>query len=200
MPRRIDLDERREQLAEAVWATIREHGIGAVSVRTVAAEAGVAVGSLRHVFPTRSELLQFSAELMVTRATQRIAAAHLTGSRADVALALITHVLPLEPESRAELEVNIALIAEAPALPDLRPIRDKAYQALLTLHTHVVAMLAPALEADRAADEAKRLCALVDGIALQMLLDRPENDAEWALRIVREEIARIASLDLSAHP
>jgi AcrR family transcriptional regulator len=200
MPRRIDLDERREQLAEAVWATIREHGIGAVSVRTVAAEAGVAVGSLRHVFPTRSELLQFSAELMVARATQRINATHFTGSRTDVALALISHVLPLEPESRAELEVNIALIAEAPALPELRPIRDKAYQALLALHTHVVAMLAPALEADRAAAEAKRLCALVDGIALQMLLDRPENDAEWALRIVREEIARIESLDLSAHP
>lgn len=61
MPRRIDLDERREHLAQAVWTIIRERGIGAVSVRVVAAEAGVAVGSLRHVFPTRTELLQFSA-------------------------------------------------------------------------------------------------------------------------------------------
>lgn len=51
VPRTIDRDARKEQLAEAVWRVVRERGIGAVSVRTVAEEAGVVVGSLRHVFP-----------------------------------------------------------------------------------------------------------------------------------------------------
>ncbi|GAA4193382.1 hypothetical protein GCM10022219_15110 [Microbacterium oryzae] len=194
MPRRIDLDQRREQLAEAVWSTIRSEGIGAVSVRTVAAAAGVAVGSLRHVFPTRSDLLQFSAELMVTRATERIASTHFTGDRPEVALALLRHVLPLEPEARAELEVNIALIAEAPALPELRPIRDRAYRQVLALCEYVVTMLAPDLAAERASLEAKRLCALVDGVAAHLLADRPENDAAWALQVMREEIKRIEAL------
>ena len=70
MPRKIDRDRRKAQLAEAVWRIVVERGIGAVSVRAVAEEAGVAVGSLRHVFPTRAELLEFSAELMVQQSAR----------------------------------------------------------------------------------------------------------------------------------
>ncbi|ERK69927.1 transcriptional regulator, TetR family, partial [Leifsonia aquatica ATCC 14665] len=129
MPRTIDRDARKAQLAEAVWRVIVERGIGAVSVRTVAAEAGVAVGSLRHIFPTRTELLEFSAELMVDRATARILALPV-GDPREHALDVLRQLLPLTPDSRAELEVNIALIAEAPALPGLARIRDEADRAL----------------------------------------------------------------------
>lgn len=192
MPRRIDLDKRREQLAQAVWTTIRERGIGAVSVRTVAAEAGVAVGSLRHVFPTRAELLQFSAELMVRRATERIRATHLCGDAPSDALTLLAHVLPLEPDSRAELEVNIALIAEAPALPELVGIRDHTYQQLGLLCESVVTMLRPGLDALTVSTEARRLYALIDGLALHLLMEPPDRGTDWALDILRHEIERIA--------
>ncbi|NKS98836.1 TetR family transcriptional regulator [Rhodococcus hoagii] len=53
-------EERKARLAEAVWRIIAERGISAVSVRTVAAEAGMAVGSLRNLFSTQAELLEFS--------------------------------------------------------------------------------------------------------------------------------------------
>ncbi|WP_201791090.1 TetR/AcrR family transcriptional regulator [Nesterenkonia sp. PF2B19] len=100
----MDRDARKNQLAEAVWQVILDQGISAVSVRTVAERAGVAVGSLRHVFPSRAELVQFSAELMVQRATDRLhatyaeAASHAPEARA---LALIREVLPLTPDTRA---------------------------------------------------------------------------------------------------
>lgn len=195
MPRRIDLDMRKEQLAEAVWTTIRERGIGAVSVRTVAAVAGVAVGSLRHVFPTRSELLHFSAELMVRRATERIRATPRSGDPATDAMALLVHVLPLEPESRAELEVNIALIGEAPALPELVPIRDHAYQQLGMLCEHVVSLLAPTLDSARTTSEAKRLYAIVDGLALHVFMEPAGSDTVWALDLLRDELTRITALN-----
>ncbi len=194
MPRRIDLDERRQQLAEAVWATIRHRGIGAVSVRTVAAEAGVAVGSLRHVFPTRGELLQFSAELMVRRATERIADTPRTGDATTDALALLSHVLPLEPDSRAELEVNIALFAEAPALPELTTVRDHAHAQLRMLCAHVVSLVGPDLDPRRADAEARRLHALVDGLALHLLVEDPGSGRARALGTLREELDRITTV------
>lgn len=208
MPRRIDIDLRKAQLAEAVWGIIRERGIGAVSVRSVADAAGVAVGSLRHVFPTRTELLSFSAELMVHRATERILAAPRTGDPAEDAVLLLSHLLPLEAESRAELEVNIALIAEAPATPELIPIRDQAALAIYGLCNRLVATLAPEADETRRAWEARRLHALVDGLALHILAgpgvtegEVPDRDPNvdpgrecrtWGVQVLREEIARIA--------
>ena len=210
MPRRIDIDLRKAQLAEAVWGIIRERGIGAVSVRSVADAAGVAVGSLRHVFPTRTELLSFSAELMVHRATERILAAPRTGDPTKDAVLLLSHLLPLEADSRAELEVNIALIAEAPATPELIPIRDQAAHAIYGLCTRLVASLAPGADEAQRAWEARRLHALVDGLALHILAEPgvaeggvSGRDSEvgpghergtWGVQVLREEIARIAGI------
>lgn len=198
MPRRIDLDRRREELAAAVWSVVRERGIGALSVRTVAAQAGVAVGSLRHVFPTRSELVVFSAELMIRRARERIDAVVRTGDLEHDYLALLAELLPLYPDPRAELEVNLALIAEAPAVPELIPVRDRATRELADFCTAI----ASSLEADArgvAQDEVdavaagRRLHALVDGLALHLLADPDGGDADWALDILRGEIAALHS-------
>ncbi|WP_261166503.1 TetR/AcrR family transcriptional regulator [Microbacterium sp. Marseille-Q6965] len=194
MPRRIDLDQRREQLAEAVWSTIRRSGVGAVSVRTVAAEAGVAVGSLRHVFPTRAELLRFSAELMVRRATERVRATAPSGDASVDALALLRHLLPTQPDSRTELEVQLALIAEAPAVPALTAIRDQSVHQVRVLARHVVDSLAPELAPPRAEAEALRLAALTDGLALQLLAQPADAPVEWALDVLRDEIARLSAL------
>lgn len=197
MPRTIDRDARKAQLAEAVWRVVRERGIGAVSVRTVAAEAGVVVGSLRHVFPTRAELLAFSAELMVSRATDRITTVVQTGDAVRDAVAVLRHLLPLEPDSRAELEVNLALIAEAPALPALRGIRDEAHRQLAEL---CVLLLEAVTGRDR--DEellvgARRLHALADGLAVHVLLR--EDDGDWAVEILTRELEALGRASTPPH-
>lgn len=59
---------------------------------------------------------------MVQRAMERIRGIPPTEDVQQYALEVVKHLLPLEPDSRAELEVNIALIAESPALPELARI------------------------------------------------------------------------------
>lgn len=191
MSRSIDLAARKAQLAEAVWQVILDRGISAVSVRTVAEQAGLVVGSLRHVFPTRAELLSFSAELMVQRATERVLATPWSDDPQQYALDVIKRLLPLEPDSRAELEVNLALVAECPAQPSLGDIRDHAHAQLLEACARLVELLTGRPRDPELIVTARRLHAIIDGLALH-LLHGEHDDAEWALAIVRAELARIA--------
>ncbi|MFZ2502298.1 MAG: TetR/AcrR family transcriptional regulator [Nocardioides sp.] len=188
----MDRAARKAHMAEAVWQVIRDRGIGAVSVRSVADQAGVAVGSLRHLFPTRAELLEFSAELMVERATERVRGVPPTEDVQQYALEVVKHLLPLEPNSRAELEVNIALIAESPALPELVTVRDRAYQELAEGCTRLVEMLVGRPRDPRIVARGRRLHAIVDGLAIHLLMQPPSEDSGWAITIVRDELARIA--------
>lgn len=185
-------EERRARVAEAAWCVIAERGIAAVSVRTVAAEAGMAVGSLRHLFPTQKELLEFSAELMIERASARVSAVDPRPDAVDYALAVITELMPLAPQTRREFEINIALIAETPANPGLAGIRDDAHEQLLDLFARIVAMLRNQDAAAEAGEsDARRLLALVDGLGLHLLHRSAGDDTSWAVDLVREELVRI---------
>lgn len=189
----MDRDARKAHLAHAVWQVAVDRGIGAVSVRAVAEQAGVAVGSLRHVFPTRAELLEFSAELMVQRATSRIAALPRYEDPVRYALEVVKQLLPLEPDSRVELEVNIALIAESPALPQLTSITELAYHQLGEACVRLVEMLTGSARDPRIEQLARRLHAIIDGLAIHLLTQPPAQDTEWAVDMVRDELALIAA-------
>lgn len=191
MARTIDRDARKVQLAQAVWQVILDRGISAVSVRTVAEQAGVVVGSLRHVFPTRAELLQFSAELMVQRATDRVLTVREGSDPAEYVLEVLKNFLPLTADSRAELEVNIALIAESPALPQLVSIRNRAYEELGNACLRLTVKLACRPSDPELVERARHLHAVLDGLAIHLLMEPPANDSTWATVILEKELARI---------
>ncbi|WP_298750267.1 TetR/AcrR family transcriptional regulator [uncultured Serinicoccus sp.] len=50
-------EDRREQIVSAARAIVAEEGLEAVSVRVVARRAGIGASTLRHYFPTQSDLL-----------------------------------------------------------------------------------------------------------------------------------------------
>ncbi|WP_405097889.1 TetR/AcrR family transcriptional regulator [Micromonospora sp. NBC_01412] len=188
----VPRDERKARLAEAVWRIILDKGISAVSVRTVATEAEMAVGSLRHLFPTQTALLEFSADLMVERATARVTATEPSADAVEYALSAIQHLVPLTPETRREFEINIALIAESPAHPGLARIRNHAHAQLLDLFTRITTMLrAETKPSEDARRDSWRLLALVDGLGLHLVQQRLNVDTEWAIAIIRDELVRI---------
>ncbi len=192
MTPRLDLNARKAQLAEAVWQVILDHGITAVSVRSVADQAGVVVGSLRHVFPTRAELMQFSAELMLQRATERVLAVQRTDDPEIYALRVVEQLLPLTADSRAELEVNLALAAESTAVPGLVTFKDEAHEQLGEVALRMAELLADSTrESQDVRVCAQRLHALIDGLAFHLLHRSINEDPAWAVNILRDEISTI---------
>lgn len=121
MPKHVDHDQRRDELAAAVWRLVVREGVEAASLRRVAAEAGWSVGSVRHYFAAQHELLAFAMELVVTRATERIRRTPAGADTHATAAALLGQLLPLDDERRAEMQVWLAFSTRAAVDPALRP-------------------------------------------------------------------------------
>lgn len=60
MPKNVDHDERRQELAAAVLRVIQREGLAGATIRGVAAEAGWTRGVIAHYFTSRDDLLLFA--------------------------------------------------------------------------------------------------------------------------------------------
>jgi AcrR family transcriptional regulator len=194
VPKLIDHDARRVELVEAAWRVILRDGAARVSVRAVAAEAGVSTGSLRHLFPTQAQLLRFTMERVTTTVRARILAlpADLTG--ADRALRIALELVPVDAERRAEMEVNLALVAAAATDPGLAMVRDEAFAGLRYACERILSLLDDDGQLAAGLDpavEAARLHALIDGLAAHLTYQAPDADTEWAVRVLRRHLASL---------
>ena len=188
MPKVVDHEQRRRELAQAVWRVIRRQGIEGVSVRSVALEAGWSPSALRHYFATQSELLGFAMRLVVERIEARIAAIdHATDPRQAVEQVL-HELLPLDQERRAENEVWLAFTARALIDPALRDQHNEVHDALHQACARSLETLAAAGRADAglaSGHEAERLHALIDGLAVHTALRPDLMTPEQIVAVVR---------------
>ena len=169
MPKIVDHDQRRRELAGAVWRVIARDGVAEVSIRTVAAEAGWSSGALRHYFATRAELLAFACEQVIAQVTERLMAGTPTGDlRADVRAALL-ETMPVDDRRRTESSIAFSFLALGLGDPELARVQRLHFRSMYELCLRLVEQLVPAPR--RAAHEtlARRLHAVVDGLTVHVL-------------------------------
>ncbi|BAG23025.1 TetR/AcrR family transcriptional regulator [Streptomyces griseus] len=184
MPRVIDTDERNRQVAEAAWRVLVREGLPALSVRKVAAEAGLPPSSLRYTFPTQASLRISAYALVVERLAERVAAIE---PGADWARAVLLELLPLDESRRLEMEITVVLGTAAMADGDLRATHHRAHRAVRDLCERVVR----AVEVDPAdvRVQTERLHAMMDGLALHMIRQGEDEGTDWAVRVVDTHLA-----------
>ena len=104
MPKRVDHEERRRQIADALLRTAAARGLHATGMREVAAEAGVSLRLVQYYFGTKEELLlsamQYLAARFSERALARIRQVANPASPRDVIAAILTEALPADDERR----------------------------------------------------------------------------------------------------
>ncbi|CAD6009782.1 TetR/AcrR family transcriptional regulator [Agreia sp. COWG] len=192
MPKLLDHSQREVEVAEAAWRVLRRDGVTKLSVRNVAAEAGLATGSLRRAFPTQDALLAFSLELVARRARARIEALpQASGVREGVEVRLF-ELIPLDDERRAEMDAYFTIGAMASTRPALAPsyritydgLREGCRRMLSALEAE--GLVRSGLDLDL---EAQHLHALVDGIALHLV--QPGESAERSKAIIRTHLDRL---------
>ncbi|KAB2350898.1 TetR/AcrR family transcriptional regulator [Actinomadura rudentiformis] len=193
MPRVVDPVERRRELAEAVWRVIRRDGLEQASVRNVAREAGLSMGSLRHYFDSQSNLLAFALNMVIERIEQRISALDLQADPRLRAERVLAELLPMDAERQAENEVWLAFTARAQADPELRALRDRGYDVL---HAGCRRLVQDLLGAGASTDDvdlqAERLHALVDGLAVHAATRPDRNGPERMAALVSRHLDDLA--------
>ncbi|MBY8864017.1 TetR family transcriptional regulator C-terminal domain-containing protein [Nocardia sp. CA2R105] len=196
MPRQVDHDERRHQIAEAVWRLAIRGGLEQVTLRQVAAEAGVSARLLQYYFGTRDQLLLGALEILNTDAEQQ--AKHRMASLGDapsmraIVRGVLLEMLPLDEPRRDRHVVYAAYFVRfltEPALGTAARATPPELENLVTdLITHAQ-QLGEAPHHIDASAEAVFLIAGADGLQTRLLLG--QLSPEYAIDVVDQQLDRI---------
>lgn len=189
MTRSIDLDGRRRTVSAAACRVLARDGLAALSVRNVAAEAGLAPSTVRYVFPTQSGMRAHTITEVFDRTRERIAAIPADLPARERAHRMLVELLPLDEERVIELEVYLALGNAALTDAELRPALDRVVDEMREWSEEILARLGVP-EADRDY-EACRLHALIDGLAMQIVRLAPGDPGDWAIEVLDRHVAGI---------
>jgi AcrR family transcriptional regulator len=136
VPKRVDHEERRRQIADALLRTAAARGLHATGMREVAAEAGVSLRLVQYYFGTKEELLLAAMQRLAAqfgeRALARIKRIKETENPVNprnVIAAILTEALPADDERRTFTVLwtaYFALSLTEPALAIAPLVRDSA--------------------------------------------------------------------------
>lgn len=194
MPKIVDHEARREEIAQALWRVVRRDGMRAASVRTVAAEAGWSAGAVRYYFPDQDGLISFAMDLVSRRVHTRVSKLEPTGTPVEIVLRYLEEVIPLDPERLAEFDVWLSFTAQAQAESGAGGLREHlgpVNNGLRGLCRQLLDALAnagalrPGLDLDL---ETERLHALIDGISFHVTLQPEVTTADRVRQVLAAHV------------
>ncbi|MCE6995510.1 TetR/AcrR family transcriptional regulator [Saccharothrix sp. S26] len=123
MPKRVDHDQRRRELAEALVRCARTRPLHAIGYREVAAEAGVSLNLVQYYFPTKEKLLHGGLvhlrAVMARRLRDRLAETTGDDDPVQRIRLILRELLPHDPVSADLYRVHAAYAALALTDPAL---------------------------------------------------------------------------------
>jgi TetR/AcrR family transcriptional repressor of bet genes len=123
--RRADPDERRDLLIAATLSSLARDGHAGISVRRIAAEAGVSVGLLNHHFGSIDALIAETYQKLANELTSALWAqveqAEGAAARLDTFLSASFSPRVMDPDLLGVWVVFWSLIRQLPCLPGIDP-------------------------------------------------------------------------------
>lgn len=216
MPKFVDAALRRQEVVEAVFRIIAADGLERASLREVADEAELAVGSVRHYFASSDELLAHSFGVVVDRIVRRLTAADDRLAEAEPGtpehhqgvLTLLGELLPLDEERAVDACVWMAFKNAARTKPFLAAEADRSHRAVAAVVGRLVMELSAGagaaadgsgdstgdpLDQQRLVTEAERLLATLDGLTMHALLQPEWMTAQMCRDVLESHLTGLAS-------
>ena len=195
MPKIVDHDERRRVIVEALWRVVARDGAHEISVRHVAAEAGMPKSSIGHYVGTMPQLMGLAVDQLVQENTDYLLSLDLFSLDADMATEVLYTLVPVSERRRHMSGVWLLLAAQAGADPEFAEVLHRLNASIAEGLGDLLRAMQQQNLVDLSRDidrEVRRLHALIDGLALQCMTD-PSLRSETDVRaILRDEVARLA--------
>lgn len=136
---------RKAAILEAALRVIGDKGLAGLSMRAIAAEAGLPLGALGYYFKAKDDLILEAFELHTRRETDRVLAAFAGIENGDHADAVAEHLTAFIhhglTEARTSLVAEYEFLIESTRRPDLARVSRAWRQALQIQVGHVARRL-----------------------------------------------------------
>jgi AcrR family transcriptional regulator len=188
-----DRRESRSEILSAVVTVLSTRGAEHLSIRTVAAEAGVSVGAVQHHFPTKQALLTGAMARVEERFRERMQARLESEPSARVRLrAFCDEIACVADEHIADAVVWTAFASRAGTDPGIRALHSAGWSRTEGVVLDLLRAAHPT--ASFGEDDAALLLAVLDGIAVSRAAEQPARlSPTRARRLIGSALELLAS-------
>jgi DNA-binding transcriptional regulator YbjK len=173
---------RKAAILEAALRVIGDKGLAGLSMRAIAAEAGLPLGALGYYFKAKDDLILAAFELHTRREADRVLAAFAgveNGDHADdVAERLTAFIQHGLTEARTSLVAEYEFLIESTRRPDLARVSRAWRQALQIQVSHVASRLG----SDDPETDSEISLSVIAGLEIDHLSPPPDPSTTQAIR------------------
>lgn len=189
MPRIIDHDERRLQVAKVVEDLVYEQGVAALTIRDVARRAGCSTSIVSHYFASKLDMLVFTHGTIRRRAEARLLAQIENGC--DLVTCLRT-LLPSDAEGKRDWHTFFAFWGMAPSDPEISREWLAGTSGAQDLFAMLLGHARDTGEISRSVDPTQDACkmlVIVNGISSLVQQDEASWPEERQLALLKDMLA-----------
>lgn len=194
MPKLIDHTARKKIVAQAVWKLLNERGVSAITIRNVAAEAGISTGSLRHIFDNRVDLLTYALDLIGQETEESMQAVSVQGQDVLNTIKVLEHFLPITPRSKAISRITLSMVSELRQVPGIKDILVARLEQIRSYFYEMLMHLDDAGQITTGTDlkvQANKLTVLSYGLSTKAIIGGKGSDPVNISKIFRSSMNEI---------
>jgi AcrR family transcriptional regulator len=137
MPKIVDHEQRRDEIALVACRVVAEHGFDQATIVRIAREAGYTTGMVAHYFDTKQEIVIAALRLILRRIEERLTRP-AGDAQADL-LTLLTEALPVDEQRLTECTFWTAFWGQVSADKKLKRINAWVHQEYMRLFERCLA-------------------------------------------------------------
>lgn len=185
-------DPPSQKVLDAVVDLLVQHGYEGVSVRKVAAAAGVSIGTVQYHFPTKDAMLAAASDHVARTFQQHLERLVSHQATADQALRALAHgLLGTDDDVRPASVVWLLRAARAAISPAVAQQHAAEWEEVENLITNLIWGARPDQPPHWARHRAGVLLAVIDGLAVATLTEPDRMPASRAHDIVDQQLTEV---------